>query len=1579
MNHNAKRLLSLLLALIFCVSLFPSAALAEEPGEITPAEEPAPPAETTEPAEEPAPEDPEPEVPEPEVPLPEEDPAEEPEAAPEPEPDPDEPQDSTHYFVTQPETEDADPDNGVDVTWETNFTPERVVVVKKKLSNYTYSEHAEVPGPYSTSMSYHFDYGEASTDYNYLIYAYYDTGYVHSLEFRIYNTRRAFTVSPSGGTINPGGQRTLSWTTNFTPTKVELRYWNRGETENDARTARTFTNPGILQRTMNVVVTYDQMASSPNWVAVAYYGDHEYDTVTSNTFTIQLTGRSFTTQPADCSIEPDGVVPVQWGTDFVPTKVQLGYTISSSTFYPVVTITSGLAKNMGTFLDYNTANQGSSTWCIAAWYDEGKVEFSNNFTITRTNRVFLQSPEGGEMDPGDTLTLNWETNFEPTRIEIGYISSWDNSFNVIDTVTEELSTGMSYELSYTQLPTLYYTYELVIRAYHDGTSFMNYASSAQFQVKHNSPQFLSYPESPQRINTGGNVRLDWETNFVPSKVVIQAKDWSGGNYYDVVTISANLGKKMYRNLNDSLMPSAAYLRVVAYYNYTPVNSLQIELTRVNADRCGDHLTWTLDDGVLTITGTGPMWDFNQGTSPWYGRRNEVKKVVISDGATTIGKFAFYSCTYLTRASIPASVTACSQYTFLSCSNLNWVYYDGFRSQWEQIDIPASNYELLHADRGYLYRSGTISGTDVSWILDGETARLLLTGSGGSGIHVTAPWEQWGERIQEIEIQEGIDTVWEDAFSDCVNVTTVKLPGSLAEVESGAFGSCTALEDVYYNNLQVKWNSLVYSHIASGNEPLLNATIHTAAQVQQLTADLSWSLDDDGLLRIYVDDSLMGSGDELDIPDYTNANLPPYYSGSIKSVRIESGVTGIGAYSLRSLTNLSSVEISDTVAYIGDYAFMDNGSLTSITLPEGIRSIGTGAFQNCSLVEIRLPDSVTSLGNRAFRNCRKLERVWLSAQLSSIPNNCFENDSKLAMISIPVSVTNINSAFNSCTALRNEGGAVYYGGTSAQWADISMDNTSALYLRGAWEVHFNPEELAVNERNFPDLQFRTYVSENFDTDGTGYLNAAEIAAATEINDQDNDYASLQGIEYLTELNTIVLDKATSLTSLDLRANTGLLSVNLECGSLSELYVDGLTYLQYLYVSNCALTELDLGGLTSLQALAVSDNPIAQLNLSGLSGLTMLYVTGTELTELDLSGLTALYRFYCYDTEIEVLDISACPLLLEALQTGARTVQTDSAGRSYVRYMLGSTTHVLAVDETTVVIADAEDLPIDAEHFPDPIFRMYVYTSFDADRSGTLSMDERTAVTAIDVDSQGVASLQGVQYFLNLETLYCNDNMLTELDLSENPALRQLCCCTNLITALDLSANTALTYVDCDDNPNLAVLNLSGLTQLGYLDVSGDNLTSLDLSASSSMTYLECDSNALTSLILGEQPALAGLVCYGNDLTELDISGCPILVDAWLNGTHTEQSWGLQVNGSEGLGGYMELDLNQKVKTESHTPGDINGDGKVNNKDVTRLQRYLKGAAVEVNEAALDVNGDGKVNNKDLTRLQRYVKGADVEIH
>lgn len=71
-------------------------------------------------------------------------------------------------------------------------------------------------------------------------------------------------------------------------------------------------------------------------------------------------------------------------------------------------------------------------------------------------------------------------------------------------------------------------------------------------------------------------------------------------------------------------------------------------------------------------------------------------------------------------------------------------------------------------------------------------------------------------------------------------------------------------------------------------------------------------------------------------------------------------------------------------------------------------------------------------------------------------------------------------------------------------------------------------------------------------------------------------------------------------------------------------------------------------------------------------------------------------------------------------------------------------------------------------------------------------------------------------------------------------------------------------------------------------------------------------------------------------------------------------------------------NGSVTVRSYIPGDINDDGKVNNKDVTRLFQYLSGWDVEVNISACDCNGDGKINNKDVTRLFQYLSGWDVEL-
>lgn len=90
-----------------------------------------------------------------------------------------------------------------------------------------------------------------------------------------------------------------------------------------------------------------------------------------------------------------------------------------------------------------------------------------------------------------------------------------------------------------------------------------------------------------------------------------------------------------------------------------------------------------------------------------------------------------------------------------------------------------------------------------------------------------------------------------------------------------------------------------------------------------------------------------------------------------------------------------------------------------------------------------------------------------------------------------------------------------------------------------------------------------------------------------------------------------------------------------------------------------------------------------------------------------------------------------------------------------------------------------------------------------------------------------------------------------------------------------------------------------------------------------------------------------------------------------------SWDTSGQGHTVPGHTGEIQLIMEVSPP--VTGDVNGDGRITNKDVTRLMHYLKDPTTEVNAPALDINGDGKVNNKDLTRLQRYLKYHDVMIY
>ncbi len=187
------------------------------------------------------------------------------------------------------------------------------------------------------------------------------------------------------------------------------------------------------------------------------------------------------------------------------------------------------------------------------------------------------------------------------------------------------------------------------------------------------------------------------------------------------------------------------------------------------------------------------------------------------------------------------------------------------------------------------------------------------------------------------------------------------------------------------------------------------------------------------------------------------------------------------------------------------------------------------------------------------------------------------------------------------------------------------------------------------------------------------------------------------------------------------------------------------------------------------------------------------------------------------------------------------------------------------------------------------------------------------------------------------------------------------------------------VDISENKGFANLGL----QVGY-DTSALTLKSVSNNTSVGATYT------------GAQSITANPYNMGWDSTDnVTYNGTLATLTFQVNDNVADDTYPITVSYYKGIGGdytdgedvnydadFKSLNLNYvngAITVSSHIPGDINGDGKVNNQDGTFLLRHLAGWNVNVDESALDVNGDGKVNNQDGTVLLRYLAGWSVTIH
>lgn len=411
---------------------------------------------------------------------------------------------------------------------------------------------------------------------------------------------------------------------------------------------------------------------------------------------------------------------------------------------------------------------------------------------------------------------------------------------------------------------------------------------------------------------------------------------------------------------------------------------------------------------------------------------------------------------------------------------------------------------------------------------------------------------------------------------------------------------------------------------------------------------------------------------------------------------------------------------------------------------------------------------------------------------------------------------------------------------------------------------NPSLISIPD---PNLE-QALITLGIDTDGiiNGVMLQNDTIGVTSLDVSNQNITDLTGIEHFTDLLTLfAVDN--NLTTIDVSQNTALTGLVLTLNNLSSVDVSNNTNLSTLILSNNQITSIDLSSNTALSKLYLQDNLLSSIDTSTLIQLSEFVISRNNLTDLDLTTNPALIQVLCSENNLSNFNIqngfntAINGIFFDAtLNPNLTCIQVDDE--------IYSRNNWLSIDSQTDFSTNCAAITF---NIPDPNFELALINlgiDTDATVNGLMLEIDTQGVTSLDVNSENISDLTGIEFFTELEDLTAFNNNLLSIDLSQNTQLISAVLAINNLTTIDLSNNPNLISISLNQN-SLTSIDLSNNLSLLQVFLNDNNIDDIDVSLLASLENFGIANNNLNDLDVSQNTNLTSLFCNDNDLFSLNV--------------------------------------------------------------------------------------------------------------